>query len=323
MNFPTKWRETVDPFSLKFAKFKLVEVLGYPHAGNDVFFVKGCFENREVLAFIKFNRQFGADVENEINVLSQINFDNTPKIIDFDEQKTYRVSLALEGERLSTIVGDNSNMESLNYMKAYGNTLAKIHQLKGDFKPVKDRKFFHIPTKEYFEENYLSLDVYEYLTSNAKTNKNLCFCHGDFHYANILWKDKLMTGILDFELSGIGIREFDIAWAIINRPSQKFLKTTEEVEKFLEGYTSINPCNVEYVKYYMVLIYSHFISVDKENTEYIEFVNIDTFESKIIPNLFLEGELLDVDGDCGGYNISFAILSALISSEKVNKLCLE
>ena len=45
MNFPTKWRETVDPFSLKFAKFKLVEVLGYPHAGNDVFYVKGCFEN--------------------------------------------------------------------------------------------------------------------------------------------------------------------------------------------------------------------------------------------------------------------------------------
>ena len=52
-------------------------------------------------------------------------------------------------------------------------------------------------------------------------------------------------------------------------------------------------------------------------------INIDTFESKIIPNLFLEGELLDVDGDCGGYNISFAILSALISCEKVKELCLE
>ena len=52
-------------------------------------------------------------------------------------------------------------------------------------------------------------------------------------------------------------------------------------------------------------------------------INIDTFESKIIPNLFLEGELLDVDGDCGGYNISFAILSALISCEKVKELCLD
>lgn len=270
MNFPTKWRETVDPFSLKFAKFKLVEVLGYPHAGNDVFFVKGCFENREVLAFIKFNRQLGADVENEINVLSQINFDNTPKIIDFDEQKTYRVSLALEGERLSTIVGDNSNMESLNYMKAYGNTLAKIHQLKGDFKPVKDRKFFHIPTKEYFEENNLSLDVYEYLTSNAKTNKNLCFCHGDFHYANILWKDKLMTGILDFELSGIGIREFDIAWAIINRPGQRFMNTQIEIDTFLNGYSLLERFDVKSVYYYMIQIYCWFYPLGKD--EYHEFV---------------------------------------------------
>ena len=270
MNFPTKWRETVDPFSLKFAKFKLVEVLGYPHAGNDVFFVKGCFENREVLAFIKFNRQLGADVENEINVLSQINFDNTPKIIDFDEQKTYRVSLALEGERLSTIVGDNSNMESLNYMKAYGNTLAKIHQLKGDFKPVKDRKFFHIPTKEYFEENNLSLDVYEYLTSNAKTNKNLCFCHGDFHYANILWKDKLITGILDFELSGIGIREFDIAWAIINRPGQRFMNTQIEIDTFLNGYSLLERFDVKSVYYYMIQIYCWFYPLGKD--EYHEFV---------------------------------------------------
>ena len=270
MNFPTKWRETVDPFSLKFAKFKLVEVLGYPHAGNDVFYVKGCFENREVLAFIKFNRQLGADVENEINVLSQINFDNTPKIIDFDEQKTYRVSLALEGERLSTIVGDNSNRESLNYMKAYGNTLAKIHQLKGDFKPVKDRKFFHIPTKEYFEENYLSLDVYEYLTSNAKTNKNLCFCHGDFHYANILWKDKLMTGILDFELSGIGIREFDIAWAIINRPGQRFMNTQIEIDTFLNGYSMLERFDVKSVYYYMIQIYCWFYPLGED--EYHEFV---------------------------------------------------
>jgi predicted flavoprotein YhiN len=56
---------------------------------------------------------------------------------------------------------------------------------------------------------------------------------------------------------------------------------------------------------------------------FISESNIDTFESKKVSNLFLEGELLDVDGDCGGYNISFAILSALISSDRVRELCLE
>ena len=53
----------------------------------------------------------------------------------------------------------------------------------------------------------------------------------------------------------------------------------------------------------------------------INEIDINTFETKKINNLFLTGELLDVDGDCGGYNISFAILSGLIVSDKVKELC--
>lgn len=49
-------------------------------------------------------------------------------------------------------------------------------------------------------------------------------------------------------------------------------------------------------------------------------IDINTFESKKIPNLFLTGELLDVDADCGGYNFSFAMLSGLIASDKIKEL---
>ena len=49
-------------------------------------------------------------------------------------------------------------------------------------------------------------------------------------------------------------------------------------------------------------------------------VNPDTLESKLIPNLFIAGEILDVDGDCGGYNLQWAwssgYVSALSSSQK-------
>ncbi|MBP2016278.1 aminoacetone oxidase family FAD-binding enzyme [Anaerococcus degeneri] len=41
-----------------------------------------------------------------------------------------------------------------------------------------------------------------------------------------------------------------------------------------------------------------------------EFVDPNTFESKIIPNLYFIGEVLDVDGACGGYNIQWAYSSA-------------
>ncbi|MGN1020319.1 MAG: hypothetical protein ACI4O7_08075 [Aristaeellaceae bacterium] len=36
---PEKWRETADPFQLPYRRFRVTEVLGYPHAGNDVFHV--------------------------------------------------------------------------------------------------------------------------------------------------------------------------------------------------------------------------------------------------------------------------------------------
>lgn len=37
----------------------------------------------------------------------------------------------------------------------------------------------------------------------------------------------------------------------------------------------------------------------------------DNFESKIVKNLYLVGELLDVNGDCGGYNLMFAWISGM------------
>ena len=48
-------------------------------------------------------------------------------------------------------------------------------------------------------------------------------------------------------------------------------------------------------------------------------INSATFESKISPNLYFAGEILDVNGLCGGYNISFAAISAKIVSEALFK----
>ena len=276
MNFPKKWRETIDPYKLKFKNFELLEVLGFPHAGNDVFYAKGIYKGNEVFVFIKVNRQNGADVKNEVETLNKINLDNTPIVIDYDDEMTYRVSIALEGERLSVISKQISNDELLNYLKIYGETLAKIHMIKGEFNQVKDRKFFHIPSKEYFEKQEISLEIYDYLVSFEPKEVNHCFVHGDFHYANILWKDKKISGLLDFELSGYGNKEFDIAWAITIRPSQEFLKEQQEIDSFISGYKTIGECNLEYIKYYMVLIYSWFYELGRP--KYKDFVATKMYE---------------------------------------------
>ena len=40
-------------------------------------------------------------------------------------------------------------------------------------------------------------------------------------------------------------------------------------------------------------------------------VNPETMESTIVKDLYIVGELLDVDGDCGGYNLGFAWISGI------------
>ena len=41
-------------------------------------------------------------------------------------------------------------------------------------------------------------------------------------------------------------------------------------------------------------------------------INPKTMESKIIKNLYFAGEVIDVDGDCGGYNLQWAWSSGYI-----------
>lgn len=53
----------------------------------------------------------------------------------------------------------------------------------------------------------------------------------------------------------------------------------------------------------------------------IDFSEVDekTFESKIVNGLFIIGEALDVDGDCGGYNLHWAFSSAMCVAEELCK----
>lgn len=272
MKHPDKWRDTIDPFELPYTHFTLTEVLGYPHAGNDVFYAKGVYRQHEVEAFIKVARQRGADIKREIDTISALGWSLLPNIIDHDDEKErFVVTLAKEGERLSTVLGCNEDMASMDYLYEYGQALARLHKSEGEFPTVKDRTYFHIPPLECLESRGQQF-VYKYLKDHKPQQINSCFCHGDFHYANILWKDKHISAILDFELSGIGNKEFDIAWALILRPGQRFLKTADEINLFLDGYRSEGTVNMEYLKYYMVLIYSRFYDIGADCDGYQEYV---------------------------------------------------
>lgn len=48
-------------------------------------------------------------------------------------------------------------------------------------------------------------------------------------------------------------------------------------------------------------------------------IDCQTMESLKVKNLYLVGELLDVDGDCGGYNLGFAWMSGILAGKSVAK----
>lgn len=49
----------------------------------------------------------------------------------------------------------------------------------------------------------------------------------------------------------------------------------------------------------------------------LEEINVKTMESKLEKSLYIIGELLDVDGDCGGYNLTFAWISGMLAGKNI------
>ena len=51
----------------------------------------------------------------------------------------------------------------------------------------------------------------------------------------------------------------------------------------------------------------------------LDEVNRKTMQSKIISGLYLAGEVLNIDGDTGGYNIQAAFSTAALAAKDINR----
>ena len=49
----------------------------------------------------------------------------------------------------------------------------------------------------------------------------------------------------------------------------------------------------------------------------LEEIYNDTLELKRYPNIYTIGEVMDIDGECGGFNLSWAWASALNVAESI------
>lgn len=266
-----KYRElTIDLFSIQYKNIKLKKIISYPPAGNDVVEAIADIKNKEENVYIKFERSKMANFETEykhLKLLSDINI--FPKVIEFGSvnDKKYIILEKIEGNRLSDIF-QQDRKDKETYLKEYGKTLSQIHNIQNrGFDKAFQRPINEVP-KNYKNSDEFSGKIIKYLEENKIEKDNKTFIHGDFHYANVLFKNQKVNGIIDLEYSGLGFKEQDIAWALILRPGQKFMDNIDDINLFLEGYRSKSDFEYDKFKWCYINGSIHFYLMNYENEEY-------------------------------------------------------
>ena len=193
-------------------------------------------------------------------------YEKVPKVLDLVKHKN-KNCLFLEkrtGNKLSEIFKkDNSKKEE--YLYKYGKELAIIHKIPKDlFKNSYQRDINSIVKTEIKElQPYVRYLSKNYIEANKDT-----FIHGDFHYGNILWDKGKVSTVLDFEYSGKGFKEQDIAWATVLRPGQKFMDNVNDIKVFLSGYKEELSFNFNKYLWCLINCYCHFYNMNSNNKEY-------------------------------------------------------
>ncbi len=273
-----KYRDlVVDPFKINFKTVKLIKILNYMPAGNDVIECLVRLNNKEENVFIKIERSKMAFFEREVSnikILTDNNlYSNIPLLLEYGtiDNRKYEVLSKIKGKRLSEILVNCDDEKKKRYLTKYGFELSLIHNIDCScFKEAKQRIINDVPSdKDYKIEDSFIIKCVNYLIKKKPfLNKNT-FIHGDFHYANVLWKNGRISGVLDFEYAGVGLKEQDIAWALVLRPNQKFLDNINDINYFLQGYRKNGSYDKDIFKWCLINAYTHFYLMNIKDKDYI------------------------------------------------------
>lgn len=78
------------------------------------------------------------------------------------------------------------------------------------------------------------------------------------------------------------------------------------IAHMLKRYPVINPTLTDYTRAQIAV-----------GGIYTQEIDNKSMESKIVKNLYIIGELLDIDGDTGGYNLQYAIMSGILAGRSI------
>ena len=146
--------------------------------------------------------------------------------------------------------------------------------------------------KESIEINFLPFingNVLEYLENLNASDKTI---------------EDLLVGILNYKLVNIIIKKSKID------KNKKYNKLTkEEKNKIAKLLTEFNVIITGTNSYEDAQVCLGGLPLTE--------INLSTMESKKVKGLYITGELIDVNGNCGGYNLTFAWITGLIAGRSI------
>ena len=121
-----------------------------------------------------------------------------------------------------------------------------------------------------------------------------------------LTAEELLTGILHIRLGRIVVKEAGIAGYVPVKQLEDW-----ELEKVCEKTFSLQVALTEPMGMDAAQVTAGGIVTEEFDP--------DTMESKLVPGLYACGEVLDIDGDCGGYNLQWAWSSGRCAGTSAGK----
>ena len=86
--------------------------------------------------------------------------------------------------------------------------------------------------------------------------------------------------------------------------------TAEDTKQLLENITGLKLYAVNTENWHKAMVTKGGVALGE--------VNAKTMESRLLKGLYFAGELLDIDGNCGGYNIQWALSSGALCGQNIN-----
>lgn len=274
------------------------------------------------------------DIRDKINIyfneeVNEISYDkNYIEIVSNNRKKRYDYVVVSSGNIASNL----ATLNEFNYLKKLDLNITKLNPslcpiiTKTNLKKLNGQRYKAL-VKLYSEDEFLYEEKGEVLIKEDGFSGIVIFQMS--HFINKFKKEKYSL-VFDFlydysedDIRRILFKESKIEDILIGLISKKFVEENFEKSLLLKKGKNLNKDEINNI---LKTLKNNRLDVDslydyKFSQVISGGINLDeikeNLELKKYENIFVCGEVIDINGECGGYNLQFAFSSAFVVGEKI------